>query len=366
MQSGDLSTFYTIARAQATAQPEWLAIILAEGGLTTDWRQVRPSIRLGVSLATLGVAVSVAVGVAVSVAVGVSVSVAVGDTKLAAFAIAGSLNWIAHWYRAGRTLTTCTAEVSAVDQGDERIVAVVLATIMTVRDRADLAGPTRDRPMSPNRAARPTGSGIGRTVVRGLPGFDGRKPVPGATLEGLRRVTEGQRGAALCRHAGAAGVGGASTRFTYERQTQAPRLGGDPVDHSHGPPLPDRPHPWPDELPSVAVTEETRNARSLGCRTPHVWLDDGSSLFDAFHAEWTLLVLGPDAPDAGAFQAAAGQGVAHRNLRAQHLGREELLHSHACVRVGVPRAQRRDRTDDGDEQLPYEGARHFQRLRFAP
>jgi AcrR family transcriptional regulator len=33
-------------------------------------------------------------------------SVAVGDTKLAAFAIAGSLNWIAHWYRAGRTLTS--------------------------------------------------------------------------------------------------------------------------------------------------------------------------------------------------------------------------------------------------------------------
>jgi cell volume regulation protein A len=38
-----------------------LAIILAEGGLTTDWRQMRPSIRLGLSLATIGVAVSVAV-----------------------------------------------------------------------------------------------------------------------------------------------------------------------------------------------------------------------------------------------------------------------------------------------------------------
>jgi potassium/hydrogen antiporter len=42
-----------------------LAIILAEGGLTTDWRQMRQSIRLGLSLATVGVAVSVAV-VAVS------------------------------------------------------------------------------------------------------------------------------------------------------------------------------------------------------------------------------------------------------------------------------------------------------------
>ncbi len=38
-----------------------LALILAEGGLTTSWRAMRPSIRLGVSLATVGVAVSVAV-----------------------------------------------------------------------------------------------------------------------------------------------------------------------------------------------------------------------------------------------------------------------------------------------------------------
>lgn len=38
-----------------------LALILAEGGLTTNWREMRPSIRLGVSLATLGVSVSVAV-----------------------------------------------------------------------------------------------------------------------------------------------------------------------------------------------------------------------------------------------------------------------------------------------------------------
>jgi potassium/hydrogen antiporter len=42
-----------------------LALILAEGGLTTSWDGVRPSIRLGLSLATIGVAVSVTV-VAVS------------------------------------------------------------------------------------------------------------------------------------------------------------------------------------------------------------------------------------------------------------------------------------------------------------
>jgi cell volume regulation protein A len=38
-----------------------LVMILAEGGLTTPWRDVRPSMRLGLSLATVGVAVSVLV-----------------------------------------------------------------------------------------------------------------------------------------------------------------------------------------------------------------------------------------------------------------------------------------------------------------
>ena len=38
-----------------------LAVILAEGGLTTNWRDARPSMRLGLSLATVGVLVSIAV-----------------------------------------------------------------------------------------------------------------------------------------------------------------------------------------------------------------------------------------------------------------------------------------------------------------
>ena len=42
-----------------------LIVILAEGGLTTPWQDIRPSMRLGVSLATVGVVVSVVV-VAVS------------------------------------------------------------------------------------------------------------------------------------------------------------------------------------------------------------------------------------------------------------------------------------------------------------
>ncbi len=38
-----------------------LALILAEGGLTTSWREARPTMRLGASLATVGVSVSIAV-----------------------------------------------------------------------------------------------------------------------------------------------------------------------------------------------------------------------------------------------------------------------------------------------------------------
>ena len=42
-----------------------------------------------------------------------------------------------------------------------------------------------------------------------------------------------------------------------------------------------------------------------GGRPPHAWLADGRSLFDSFHAEWTLLVLGAAPPDPQPFTAAA-------------------------------------------------------------
>jgi len=37
---------------------------------------------------------------------------------------------------------------------------------------------------------------------------------------------------------------------------------------------------------------------SPGGRAPHLWLEDGRSLFDLFDFEWTLLRLGPNPPDA--------------------------------------------------------------------
>jgi hypothetical protein len=49
---------------------------------------------------------------------------------------------------------------------------------------------------------------------------------------------------------------------------------------------------------------------SPGGRAPHLWLDDGRSLFDTFGFEWTLLRLGPAAPRGDRLVAAArGRGL---------------------------------------------------------
>jgi len=42
-----------------------------------------------------------------------------------------------------------------------------------------------------------------------------------------------------------------------------------------------------------------------GGRPPHAWLNDGRSIFDTFHFEWTLLSLGPEAMDCSDFERAA-------------------------------------------------------------
>jgi hypothetical protein len=44
-----------------------------------------------------------------------------------------------------------------------------------------------------------------------------------------------------------------------------------------------------------------------GGRPPHAWLKDGSSLFDSFGFEWTLLALGPVTVDTTAFALAMNQ-----------------------------------------------------------
>ncbi len=60
-----------------------------------------------------------------------------------------------------------------------------------------------------------------------------------------------------------------------------------------------------------------------GGRPPHAWLQDGLSLFDTFHSEWTLLVLGPESVDTAAFES-AGQGMGLDLKVVRHVN-DELL-----------------------------------------
>ncbi|MES2943895.1 MAG: FAD-dependent oxidoreductase [Pseudomonadota bacterium] len=54
---------------------------------------------------------------------------------------------------------------------------------------------------------------------------------------------------------------------------------------------------------------------SPGGRAPHAWLADGTSLYDSFGFEWTLLALGPNAPDAQPFiDAAAALGLTLKHV----------------------------------------------------
>lgn len=60
-----------------------------------------------------------------------------------------------------------------------------------------------------------------------------------------------------------------------------------------------------------------------GGRPPHAWLPDGRSLFDTFHTEWTLLVMGTELSDTTAFEkSAAAMGV---DLKVVHQPGDEIL-----------------------------------------
>lgn len=85
----------------------------------------------------------------------------------------------------------------------------------------------------------------------------------------------------------------ARLEFNIPGVTFGGRYDGSPIIVGDGTPLP------PDEANTYVHTA------SPGGRPPHVWLEDGRSLFDLFHSEWTLLALGPDTPPTKGFEQAA-------------------------------------------------------------
>lgn len=62
---------------------------------------------------------------------------------------------------------------------------------------------------------------------------------------------------------------------------------------------------------------------SPGGRPPHAWLDDGRSLYDLFHTEWTLLVLGSNPPGTHEFETVANDMA--MDLRIVSLPQEMLF-----------------------------------------
>jgi hypothetical protein len=65
-----------------------------------------------------------------------------------------------------------------------------------------------------------------------------------------------------------------------------------------------------DGEPAPAYTMDRFTPSTVpGCRTPHVWLDDGRSLYDAMGPEYTLLRLDPGADARPLQEAAARRGL---------------------------------------------------------
>ena len=102
--------------------------------------------------------------------------------------------------------------------------------------------------------------------------------VPGPEIE-----DDSPRGAAARRAAGDHLRPHGRLEFNIPGITFGGRYDGSPVIVGDGTaPPPDRPNEY---VPTACP----------GGRPPHAWLDDGRSLFDFFHSEWTLLVLGTGA-----------------------------------------------------------------------
>jgi 2-polyprenyl-6-methoxyphenol hydroxylase-like FAD-dependent oxidoreductase len=84
------------------------------------------------------------------------------------------------------------------------------------------------------------------------------------------------------------------------------------------------------EAPPAYTMDTFTPSTVPGCRTPHVWLDDGRSLYDAMGPEYTLLRLDPAVATSALEEAAARRGLPLRVLDLQSRAAEGL-YRHALV-----------------------------------
>jgi 2-polyprenyl-6-methoxyphenol hydroxylase-like FAD-dependent oxidoreductase len=74
-----------------------------------------------------------------------------------------------------------------------------------------------------------------------------------------------------------------------------------------------------------AYTMSTYSASTVpGCRTPHIWRDDGSSLYDALGPEFTLLKMDPSIDTEPLSEAARRRGVPFKTLNVNARGAEGI------------------------------------------
>jgi potassium/hydrogen antiporter len=111
-----------------------LAVILAEGGLTTSWPDVRPSMPLGLSLATIGIAVSIAlVGVIAHFALGLSWELAVLLGAVTAPTDAAAVFSVLR----GLPITPRLAGVLEAESGLNDAPTIVVVTLISTGSLAD-------------------------------------------------------------------------------------------------------------------------------------------------------------------------------------------------------------------------------------
>jgi hypothetical protein len=84
------------------------------------------------------------------------------------------------------------------------------------------------------------------------------------------------------------------------------------------------------EAPPAYTMDQFTPSTVPGCRTPHVWLDDGRSLYDALGPDYTLLRFNPGVSTAELEEAAARRGVPLRVLDVVS-GEAAGLYRHALV-----------------------------------
>ena len=88
-----------------------------------------------------------------------------------------------------------------------------------------------------------------------------------------------------------------------------------------------------------------------GGRPPHLWLEDGRSLFDLFGPEWTLLLLAPAPDDTARFADAAARHGVRLDIAECHSDQARALYQSVLIRPDQIVAWRRCGGYDADAVL---------------